>query len=133
MRSYAISCTKSFGLCSDENYVAERGERQCFRTGFGLRGPHNLTRLHGLDIQFGKGIGRGALWNAPSAHTDVRQGYGSNRSAPASRQIFFTVFFGLSSPNTKFISWRLFFHKKGRVWCRERLGGLLKYYDREAA
>ena len=40
-------------LCSDENYVAKRAERQCFLNCFRLRGPHNLTRLHGLAIQSG--------------------------------------------------------------------------------
>ena len=36
-----------------------------FPNGFGFRGPHNVTKLHGLDIHSGKGIGRGALGTHP--------------------------------------------------------------------
>ena len=51
-------------LCSDENYVAKRAERQCFLNCFGLRGPHNLTRLHGFRHSVW------GAWNTPSTHMD---------------------------------------------------------------
>jgi uncharacterized protein YecE (DUF72 family) len=51
-------------LCSDENYVAKRAERQCFLNCFRLRGPHNLTRLHGFRHSVW------GAWNTPSTHMD---------------------------------------------------------------
>jgi len=35
---------------------------------FGLRGPHNLTRLYGLDIH--SGTGAQGDWNTPRTHMD---------------------------------------------------------------